>query len=264
MRVFVTKLLFRWLPVGTRLFRQKEWTSNHCHLCGLPETVDHLYQCPKRTKWQSDSATALNNLLCQECTSPSLRKTIVKNVTAWLGQDNTPNHVEIGWDVLMRGYIPCAWATAQEQYYRANGFDPKTKSGIGWSVKLSSFLWARIHTLWKQRCSDIHDRDQKARLSREHQEAIAKTRAIYSRRNDMLASDRVLLDASLQDRLQMPPRSLAAWVKTTWQVVKISIAEQFELNKRGCQDIRSFFIRRPRPPPDPDPDPDSGSSDSDS
>ena len=256
MKVFVTKLLFRWLPVGTRMQRQKEWSSNQCYLCSLPETVEHLHQCPQRRTWQTEFTTALDKFLCQECTEPSLRADIVQGVTAWLTQDDLPFELETGWDTVLRGYVVHRWTTEQERYYRAHGFDAKKKTGIGWAVKLTTFFWFRTHNLWKQRCNDIHDRDQKEKLSREHQEAITKTRAIYSRRNDMLHSDQVLLDMSLEDRLRRPARSLMAWVRSTMPVVKISVREKSELMRQGCRDIRDFFIRQPielRPPPDPDP-----------
>ena len=256
MKVFITKLLFRWLPVGTRLFRQKEWTNNECYLCKEPETVEHLCQCPQRQTWRDEFITALRKFLVQECTDPCLRDVLVQGSTSWLRGDETASSLEIGWDAFQRGYIPSEWITNQEEYYRAHGHDAKTKTGIGWAVKLSTYIWARMNNLWKKRCSDIHDKEEVARMSREHSEAIIRTRAIYSRKDDLLHGDRDLLDMPLEDRLRMPARHLIAWVKSTMPVISISIADRKDEIKRGSRDIRSYFIRQPRPPPDPDPDTD--------
>ena len=105
MRAFVTKLIVRWLPVGARMHRQREWTSNECHLCGLPETVEHLYQCPQRETWQAEFVKALDNLLCQECTDPCLRADIIQGTTEWLNEEEPTTDLAIGWDAFLRGYV---------------------------------------------------------------------------------------------------------------------------------------------------------------
>ena len=50
------------------------------------------------------------------------------------------NDVEIGWDAFLRGYIPDTWVQGQEQYYRAQGFDPKKKTGTGFANKFHGLL----------------------------------------------------------------------------------------------------------------------------
>ena len=216
--------------------------------------VDHLSQRPQRQMWRDEFTTALRKFLVQECTDPSLRDNIVQELKTWLQGEEHSTHLEIGWAAFHRGYIVSEWVTEQEQYYRAHGHNAKTKTGIGWAAKLSTYIWARMHTLWKKRCSDIHNKDETARMSREHSEAIIRTRAIYSQKDDLLHSDRDLLDVPLEDRLRMPARNLIAWVKSTTAVIAISIADRKAEIKRGSRDIRSYFTRQPRPPPDPDPD----------
>ncbi len=96
LKQFVNKLQTNWLPTNARLHKIYG-TSPDCCSCLHPESINHLYQCPTRSEWQSKFLTALEQLLDKHGTEPTLKTTILQALRLELDNTNIkqqPDHLK--------------------------------------------------------------------------------------------------------------------------------------------------------------------------
>ena len=247
-RVYAIKFSHRWLPTAVRLARYKDVTvGNGCHLCGQPETDNHVFQCPQRNQWKTKFLAALRCHLEKWRTAADIRSLIIHNLSEWL-HNNTDMRASpqdaIGWACFFRGYIATDLTKAQSRFYQMQELDRKKFNGTLWAQRLIEFTWTHTQAVWKSRSQQVHDRDDSQRIARDHQEALNRTRAMYAVREDLLADDRALLDVPLSERLQQRPASLIDWANNTYGVIQHCMKEAKETALTGCRDLRNYFQRK--------------------
>ena len=244
-KVFILKLSHRWLPTGAKMLTWKKQSHDECKLCKHSETNDHLFQCPQRGIWRADFLDKLRKHLDGFRTAADIRTTILKNVKGWLNGDTIPveHSVQdgIGWRGFIRGFVSVEFSKLQDQFYRDQHLSAREYSGALWSQRLIEFLWREIHILWKACNKQVHDEAGHKQSARELEEARIKLRAMYARKQELLAADQDLLPGTVAERLALAPSQIIAFVSTTIDTFKFCLQDAQRAVIAGSRDIRVFF-----------------------
>jgi len=189
-RSFIVKLGHGWLPVGVRTRRYDGNSPSECPACRSTETVDHLFQCPGRRVWKEKFVSRLGKYLRSIDTKRSICSEIVEGIQNWLddiddvnssqehsahNDEDTSAQDDIGWGNALRGYLASEWQHQQEEYYRAHGQEgEKVNTGEQWMTHVIRFLITEAHTLWTDRCNELHEKDEQHR-SKFHTKRLTQT-----------------------------------------------------------------------------------------
>jgi ribonuclease HI len=249
---FMTKLLIKWLPTGTRL---KKYGNSVvcCPLCNLDEDEHHILTCPKRIPQQNafleDIATELKNAT----TKPELADAILHGFRTILPHNNTraptcdqdtqqafQQQSALGWPLALRGLFVQQWSIQQE------AFHPKTL-GDHWQARITEFILLRMHHLWIDRNAVIHDTAINGNLKRVDEETMNQVRYLYECLTEISQHDRhELLSVPLPQRLTFSTTINSEWVKQTMSSMKRRMDNWKAMRSQGQSDLRDF-ISRSRP-----------------
>jgi hypothetical protein len=111
------------LPVGVRKHKYGGPNAT-CPKCIQPEKVRHyLYLCHSRTNWRDQFIDKLTKHLKDASTAADLRCSIVEGIQKWFRTDDTNEPdapdptTQLGWDQVIKGYLPNKWSVTQEQNF---------------------------------------------------------------------------------------------------------------------------------------------------
>jgi ribonuclease HI len=143
----VQKLRIGWLPVNRKVSREDPDRLNGCSACSpgnlVEETVDHIFQCPCRTRRKAmlDRLADMSKKFRQWKTSTTLIAALHSGASAWIEGGATPDVAELhlpdstlgrlvhqayveqtslGWNLLFRGFWSISWRKAQEYEFSSS------------------------------------------------------------------------------------------------------------------------------------------------
>ena len=255
-RIFITKFSHRWLPVGTRLFREGA-ESDKCVLCKATEDFEHLFQCPQRNEGRIQFIQTLKTERNTLETAADTRDDIVNRIKQWMNKQTITESKQdtLGWGSFLRGYISNYWVNAQEAFHRRNDqsrrITPQSQhryTGNYWAKNLIQFLWRQCRILWKGRNKQVHQPEKHNRDSpHERIHLQEKIQRLYASEMTIRAVDsRNFLAQPMEDVLRGHTRELRAWITTHEPAIKRAIIDAVIHNRLGCKDIRDFLNRRER------------------
>ena len=166
-------------------------------------------------------------------------------MSSWLNSttySNTECHqLDIGTNLLIRGFIGTDWTEKQERYYRDTHqpYDSKLK-GTTWARNLILFMWNEANELWKQRNTDIHDPDQ----TLQRDELEQQVRNLYDQEEQVLAEDRRIFNLSLQDRLRHHSQQLHDFIQLQGHTIAHSLRQSAVQATANVRRMTEYF--RPR------------------
>ena len=254
-QVFATKILIRWLPTGHRdkLFGN---SITECHRCGEEETVDHIFTCTNNEEWKNGFLERLNRHLLETETAADIKRALMAGITGWLDKDRlTKQHrcpktmrkcfelqSELGWNIAMCGLLDENWFALQDAHLRAT--QHKTKKGdnygMTWATKLSSWLIREARKRWKERCEEVHSREE-GTFSKTERETLEQVRNLYKLQDEVSHHDRDIFAEPLDEKLQKPTQTLQRWIKNTIPTVSRCIRDFRDKLSTRQNDIRKYF-----------------------
>jgi ribonuclease HI len=183
----VQKLRCGWLPVNRRVSREDPDRLNGCSAC-LPrnmveETVDHLFQCPCRSRRlaMQDRLAGMFKAFREWKTSTALIKALHSGAWAWIeGREipdveglNLPNspmgklihkayvdQTSLGWNLLFRGFWAISWRQAQDYEFSQSPFHRGHQdNGVSWASRAQGWFFDLFDLVWGLRNADEHGGD---------------------------------------------------------------------------------------------------------
>jgi hypothetical protein len=146
--------------VNSVLHKWKLRDDEVCPRCRQKETAQHVWICDSpdtRLIW-SHALQDLTKWLISVDTDIALIQAIVNNLLPW--SERAPQRTElekhqdnIGWEIILEGALPIAWAKHQHQYYMTTG---SKCSGKRWLTQLILKLWNTAWNLWEHRNNIAH------------------------------------------------------------------------------------------------------------
>jgi hypothetical protein len=183
-KTFSIKHAIGWLATGNRMQMQGRILSA-CIQCGDNETTDHIYQCPQRVEKVTEIAQNFENFLHGINTHTSIAMALTTGLKCWVLITETqlatkdPDIIkafqaqeEIGWHLLVRGFVATKWAEIQE--LRSDQID--SCIGDSWCSKVSAWWIQQSHELWIIRNKELHatDANKSTWKNNEIQEQVRK------------------------------------------------------------------------------------------
>lgn len=244
---FLTKLLIKWLPTGTRLKKYGN-SAVCCPLCNLDEDEHHILTCTKRNQQKNDFLKDLETELKNAATKPELADSILYGLRLFLfpattGVLNWDQEIQLafqlqsdlGWPLALRGLFVQQWSIQQEE------FNPNTL-GDSWQARITEFILLRMHQLWIERNTLIHDTAVNGNLKRVDEETIQQVQYLYECSTEISHHDRhELLSVPLQQRLTFSTAINSEWVKQTMSNMKRRMDNWKERRLKGQSDLRDFI-----------------------
>ena len=245
---FSSKLLHRWLPTRTILFRNTN-DSQTCPTCkNLPESNRHFISCSTRRfpdQWKKLKTTLiLNNVtkeICYYLHQTLLDKTIVPNCY----QLHNDTHKWLIQILTMTGPINLALGIIPDEIYNINAnislerqpTDMSVESK--WKTQLSTHLKSNTIQLWHLHNAALHNSTQ-TDPSFSHQQMIYRMNKERSKCMSQLSiSDSFLLAPTHMARVSQSVECILQWFRAI-QVAKIKFKRSISKNI-GYHRITDFF-----------------------
>lgn len=155
------------------LFKWRQHPSPLCERClASNETAQHIWKCPKATKWQSvlkKWSSWLRRFNCPEKDITSF----INTWSAWRKDDNTfvldestslemkvaiIDQRNIGWERFASGYVSTKWNEVLSSW-TGNRFPPSVQS-------LLRLIWEAGYKLWQEQNDWVHNNMEKKKIKR--------------------------------------------------------------------------------------------------
>jgi hypothetical protein len=225
---FVTKFVFKMLPLGARLRQRKAHIPSNCPTCAEPSEDDwHWITCPGRTEWRAQQGLQFACFLGTLKTSPSIINILVRAYKSVLATGDcdfaadtysddeqvvVDSQSRIGWPHILFGRLSSAWSVLQKEHLVREEIDQKKFSAAHWTSKVHKYIWQRLHALWLLRNTALHG------TTFQESEATRRTRItplvleLYARRLELAPSDQVMLRTPIDTRLSQPLSTIETWL----------------------------------------------------
>ena len=179
----IQKLRCGWLPVNNREARCDPDRVSGCSACSqsnlVPETVDHVFQCPAPARRSTLRArfSGLFTFLRGIKTASSLISAMQMGAEAWIEQREPPSaesldvpnnrlgnlvrqayaeQTALGWNALFRGFWVTSWRLAQEEQFRMYRSREVNDTGERWAATAQLWFFDTFELVWQQRNNDKH------------------------------------------------------------------------------------------------------------
>ena len=251
---FTVKFIHSILPSGKIAHRNDSTASPDCPVCGEFETNDHFLtyhhvsRIPLKIAFLShvrkhrscrQSDPALASILCD-----GLSAALCSTPFDW-SQYSTSYHQlciqqnHIGWLNLLRGFASPEWRRLHHRFVLRHDPDRHTSS-IGPLAAVQTG-WTILSSLWELRNTqrhDVLDSERNSELTRRANESI---RRLYSLKDSVLPTDRLLFNLPLADRLKHSLPTKLAWLSTHEQHLQSSHHQATTGNLHHMHPITSYF-----------------------
>jgi len=220
----ISKTVTKTLPVGAVMETRRSWREPFCPRCDEPiETYDHICRCPHPAsrKIMGRSIQKLSNWLESVNTEQNLHAELISIISMWTSSSKIPdtslvlpisNQISIGWNHLMQGRIHRSFASYMDSHFRA--INSKMK-GLTWVSIFIQKIWTYLfNEQWECRNKVVHGLDKSMKITREHKNLAHDIKQWYKQetREDLLYTDRHLLEQSLTEILKKPTAVKRAWL----------------------------------------------------
>jgi hypothetical protein len=247
-RTFSIKHAIGWLATGTRMQIQGRILSA-CPFCGNDKDTDHLFQCPQKDEQMEATANSFRSYLQEIKTKEIISTALTEGFRNWsLGNkpsieimdqeiiDAVREQNNIGWNLLVRGFISIKWAQIQESSAETN----ENCSGDAWCAKICLWWINKSHEVWTIRNNTLHESDEN-KNSWKDKETREQVKRMYNCANYMNADDRRIFNVPIEMKLNQSTASLQVWITTMEPIIKICMEKQEISIRNQHRDIRTYF-----------------------
>jgi hypothetical protein len=191
-------------------------------------------------------------------TDPDIREIIIHNLSNWPTGLHPHNPLDrktflafdqqcdIGWNVMIEGWITFEWAATQEEYYKFLG---SWRTGRRWVIALIKKLWQIAWDLWQHHNNVLHEQENDV-AQKESEQLNRRIRTLFFRSLSILrrTPDGYLLKTSLSALVDKPLIYRQEWER------KVKLALTFHKTKnrgnrrsiRGMRRLMRTWVRRNR------------------
>jgi hypothetical protein len=169
-RVFVSKHTAGMCGVGKFMVRWKQWETNQCPRCGLPEDASHVWLCrdPGAQEVWSKALASLELSLRKWDMDPTILHVIMTYLKGWQSNEQVlyqpPRFLEdvfneqcrIGWRRFFEGWLSTSWEALQQQF---NTVTKSNRTGKRWVSALIQKIWDIAWDLWEHRNGILHEKE---------------------------------------------------------------------------------------------------------
>ncbi len=146
-KIFITKHTMGMCGVGKFMKLWKKRETDECPRCGKFEDSSHVWICDQAdalSLWNT-ALLDLDRWMVSVQTDPDIREIIIHNLSNWPTGLHPHNPLDrktflafdqqcdIGWNVMIEGWITFEWAATQEEYYKFLG---SWRTGRRWVIAL--------------------------------------------------------------------------------------------------------------------------------
>jgi len=150
--------------------RWKQWETDQCPRCGMPEDAPHVWTCkdPGTQEVWSKSLADLEIFLRKWDTDPTILHLILTYLKSWQSGETIsyqpPRYLEqvlkqqciIGWHRFFEGWLSSQWEVVQQHYYSVI---KSNKTGKRWVSAIIQKLWDTAWDLWEHRNGVLHKKE---------------------------------------------------------------------------------------------------------
>jgi len=235
LKIRISKVITKTLPVGYEMERRKEWKESFCPRCGKPdESPSHIIQCGDVSAREilKDSIAEMEKILVKMNTEPALQFQLLKALTEWLTigsptiSRNTlipiRKQILLGWDHLMEGRVHQEFERYIQQHYE---HAKSRKNGEMWTAVLIQTIWTKIFDpMWEHRNKAVHILNDKDKKSREHLNLNFTINNLFSKSDGMqiLYQDRYVFEEKRVAILRSSTTRKRGWILTAQQAIAAS------------------------------------------
>jgi hypothetical protein len=225
---FVTKFVFRMLPLGARLRQRQAHIPSNCPTCDEPSEDDwHWITCQGRAEWRTQQGLQFSLFLVSLKTHPSITNILVRAYKSVLATGDcdfaadtysdeeqvlVDSQSRIGWPHILFGRLSTSWSQLQKLHIKTEELDEKKYSASRWTAKVHKYIWQRLHALWLLRNTSLHG------TTFTESEATRRTRItslvlqLYARRLELPPQDQIMLRMPIDTRLSQPLSTIETWL----------------------------------------------------
>jgi hypothetical protein len=225
---FVTKLVFKMLPIGARLRQRKAHIPSTCPTCDEPSEDDwHWITCPARAEWRTQQGLQFTCFLVSLKTHPSIINILVRAYKSVLAtgdcefegdsyseeeQAVVDSQSRIGWPHIIFGRLSSSWSAMQKQHLIDEEIDQKKFSASHWTSKVHKYIWQRLHALWLLRNTSLHGTTFQESEATRRSRITPLVLQLYARRLELSPTDQVMLRTPVDTRLSQPLSTIETWL----------------------------------------------------
>ena len=212
-----SKTITKTLPVGRTMESRTVWREPHCPRCDEPiETCRHICQCPhpESRTIMGRSIQRLSNWLESVNTEQQLHTELISIISTWTSASPLPSTSTLPpISSQLEGRLHRSFSSYMDSHYKK--INSKMK-GLTWSSIFIQKLWTCIfNEQWECRNKIVHGMENSTKITREHQNLNFDIRQYYTQEssNDLLYSDRHLLERPITEVLRKPTAVKRAWLE---------------------------------------------------
>ena len=256
--VYLSKHVIGFLPIGKNMERRGAWKAPFCPRCQHPiESAPHLIKCTSTSARRilKSSSSKLITWLESTDTDPTLLTFIIELTTSFIHGTITPPHpnhphpirkqLQLGWHHFLYGRIHTSFIPHMSAYYSSIN---SRRSASSWAAVLIQKLWTIYHLpQWTDRNKYVHNLDRVTDSTRERINLQTSLQNAYNSDdiNNLLASDKHLLEKPLRQLKQMPNALIRAWLLEHKTAIMARNRIFDADNARSSAILRSFLTRHP-------------------
>lgn len=113
-------------------------------------------------------------------------------------------------------------------------------------MNLIQFLWQQTELAWKQRNTEIHDKDSEQAKAHELRNLECRLKAVYSLRDGVKHYDKTIFDTSIDDMLRLPAHRITKWLN----IYEPYMRHRYRINttnrEQNQKQITDFFTAKQR------------------
>ena len=249
---FFVKFIHRILPSGKIAHRNNPSYSSLCPACNTHETNDHVFQCTHLTRipLKQKLMSTARKYLATIRTDPILKDILIEGLQSCIQPKPFSFHLfsqsyqqlcnqqhQIGWLNFLRGFATPLWSDLELAYRLNHNISLKLSSIMTVLTQLSPVMI----DLWKYRNSQRHDSDLALHETELRRRTTATMSQLYSYRQTVLPTDRIIFHRSLEEHLQQPLSLQLAWISNNHDLILQSHQEALTTQSHNTRPITSYF-----------------------
>jgi hypothetical protein len=98
---------------------------------------------------------------------------------------------KIGWQHIFQGRIAKEMIISMDNHYHSEGTHTQTRMGEQWARKLIRTIWDTLLSLWKERNSILHKRDEEIAQAHQQKATEQRVRKCYAYKDNLRHAERV-------------------------------------------------------------------------
>ena len=126
---------------------------------------------------------------------------------------------------MLKGRLSRKWAIIQEGFYRdhPNFKHCRTRTGLGWTIRMIKEFIAMLLDMWKSRCGCLHGHTRVEEKRKQREEIGEKVRKCYGRRGEIVIEHQDIFQQAVEEMINTrSPHYLRAWINMFYSLVLLS------------------------------------------